>query len=285
MKRTMTVVLALITMMSIITLAVPALANEYLPCGDEFTADLIADGGDTSTDVGNVYVSNNDTQVCVHIVIEADGWWITETHIEVAETLAGIPQNNKGTSAVPGNFEDEQYFDISVEQTHAEYCVVLEDIDDGVEAGDSLVVAAHAVVARVVCKKDGKACKVGSEGAWADGTPFSLLRGWDTYMDNMIIQGCYAPGPCPCFTEEQLFERSGDPYNLGTWGGVQSQATQVRFINAPMDEYFARRTDVGFYGYYPPECNGPYGHAIYTEGQISGEQAQACYDMLSDFID
>ena len=203
MKRTMTVVLALITMMTIVAFAVPALANEYEPCGNVHEADLIADGGDTSTVVGTVTVSNNETQVCVEIDIEESGWWITETHIVVAETLAGIPTNTKGTSAVPGDFAYEQYYDISVEQTHAEYCVVLEDIDDGVEAGDTFVVAAHAVVARVICKKDGKACKVGSEGAWAAGTPFHEERGWDTYIGGLQVQQCGWPG-CPL--NEELIE-------------------------------------------------------------------------------
>ena len=54
-------------------------------------------------DAGTVTVSNDDTSLYV-TYSAVDPWWLSETHLHVADSEAGIPQNRKG-NPVPGNFQ------------------------------------------------------------------------------------------------------------------------------------------------------------------------------------
>jgi len=136
--------------------AVPAFANandECFPCGEEaFSVALIAGGGNESSaiDVGDVFVTNCESAVCVDYVLNdeaiAEGWKITETHVEVAVDIEDIPQTKK-SNPIPGHFEDVQYFNPGVETYR--YCVSFEDItEEGLAPGDPIQIAAHAVVTR-----------------------------------------------------------------------------------------------------------------------------------------
>ncbi len=135
-------------------LAVPAAANDVPPdecvqCGEDFSVDLIAGGGNSKSalDVGEVFVSNCESTMCVQFQLGdaeiAEGWVITETHVEVATSLGGIPQTKKG-NPIPGAFEDIQDHDPGV--TDYKYCVSFEDIGVDVGPGDEVFIAAHAVV-------------------------------------------------------------------------------------------------------------------------------------------
>ena len=69
------------------------------------------------------------------------GFCLNETHLHVATSLAGIPQNNG--NPIPGKFD---YKDDDLGCVHdIEYVIPL----DGWEAGTDLFIAAHAVVGRV----------------------------------------------------------------------------------------------------------------------------------------
>lgn len=93
--------------------------------------------------VGQVLVKNSATQVCVKLVLDpavvAQDFDITEVHIAVAATVAGIPHNKSG-SPVPGQFPINFKLSPGVSETQW-YCLAK-------PAGASIVVAAHAVVAR-----------------------------------------------------------------------------------------------------------------------------------------
>ncbi len=282
MKRIPTVALTLITMMFIVAFTVPAMANGYASCGNVHTTDLIAGGGGkshTGTVVGTVTVSNNETDVCVDINLTEAGWSLTETHIEVAKTLAAIPLNNKGTSAVPGQFENEQSFDIFDGATSATYCVPFYDIE-GKETYGGYVVAAHAVVTHEVCNADNTACETEEESAWADGTEFSQYKGWDTYISGLYVQSCEELMYCPCYTQAQI-HNAGDQHTTDVF--FDSDNTEMIAI-----KYYAypENTDTEFYGERAPytqddslTCFGPNDMDFPT---LTLEEAEGCYQMLYD---
>lgn len=266
--------------------SIPTLANT---CGDIHFADLIADGGDTATVIGTVTVSNDDQLLCVDIEIEEDQWKITEVNIHTAESSMDIPTNKKGTSAVPGDFETVLYYEFDENKTYLSHCEAIQDIYDGADLGGSLVVAVHVDVAQEVCKKEGKACKVIEEGAWADGNQFSEYSGWDTYMGGLQIQTCGVV-ECPCFsaTEIHLIIDDDNWHNSnchvdepGEWSahiefidGVPEPNTNQILFEVQPDE------DSGF------ECS------VYDSTQvpnwqasnISETQAERCVALIDDAI-
>ena len=89
--------LALLAGLGLLVALVPSVAAA--PPGVTKTADLFA--GQT-TDVGDVFVWNDATNLYVEIVIAA-GWCMTESHTAVASTVAGIPQTRTG-NPIPGKF-------------------------------------------------------------------------------------------------------------------------------------------------------------------------------------
>ncbi|MFC1606281.1 hypothetical protein ACFL33_05415 [Pseudomonadota bacterium] len=127
------------------------LFDDCIACGTETVTDLIAGGGNEKSAmvVGEVIVNNCETAVCVEYVLDKDaldaGWLITETHVEVSDTLGGIPQTKK-FNPIPGHFEDVKYFEYGTADYR--YCVSFDEIGNGVEAGSEINVAAHAVVTR-----------------------------------------------------------------------------------------------------------------------------------------
>ena len=56
---------------------------------------------DKNTDIGDVTVDNNATHLLIQIDLTG-GWCMSESHVAVASTLAGIPQVNG--NPVPGQF-------------------------------------------------------------------------------------------------------------------------------------------------------------------------------------
>lgn len=111
--------------------------------GDPFKTDLIADGGTwyegegrMGTDAGDVLVWNDTGYLYVKYLTTED-WCLTETHLHVADSLAGIPQKNGNPP--PGKFDYAMEHDCVTEYTYP--------IDlNGWTPGTGLYIAAHAVV-------------------------------------------------------------------------------------------------------------------------------------------
>jgi hypothetical protein len=114
--------------------------------------------------VGEVLVWDDGTQLCVKYQlfdgtddtedVIGEGWGITETHLAVGKVLSDIPQTKKG-NPIPGQFlygEDELEGEGS-----REYCIPFAELgveepgDLNVGCGDSLVIAAHAVIEKEEC--------------------------------------------------------------------------------------------------------------------------------------
>ncbi len=91
-------------------------------------------------DVGDVSVWNDGTNLHVTYTT-TDGWYMTETHLAVADGLGGIPQT-KTENPIPGKFAYSENHDPAV-QTYT-YTIPL-----SWDPGNDLYVAAHAVVEKV----------------------------------------------------------------------------------------------------------------------------------------
>ncbi len=105
--------------------------------------------------VGEVLVWDDGETLCVKYQLDpaifAEGWGITETHLEAATTLAGIPQKNGNPP--PGKFRYGNDDLGGVESWQD--CIPFEDIigfDEGDELCDAnIVIAAHAVIEKEDC--------------------------------------------------------------------------------------------------------------------------------------
>jgi hypothetical protein len=149
--------------------------SDGVPCGEPLTATLYAA---QSIDVGNAIVIN-DTDVLTIQIETAGGWALAETHVAVATSLEGIPQNRSGNPKV-GHFGLSAQHDPPV--PHFEY-----EIDCAYEPGQTLFVAVHAVVQL----PDETGDRIEEEGAWADGFAFPG-KNWATYF-NYTVQSCEVP--------------------------------------------------------------------------------------------
>jgi hypothetical protein len=93
MRRRFAVLLVLAGML------VLPLASSAAPAGVPKSADLFA--GQTQ-DVGDVFVWNDLTNYFIEINMD-DAWCMTESHVAIASTVLGIPQNSQG-NPTPGLF-------------------------------------------------------------------------------------------------------------------------------------------------------------------------------------
>jgi len=142
------------------------------PCGNVAEIPLLA--GQT-IDVGFMTVSNNQNSLIIVYHAE-NGWTITETHLAVATSLAGIPQTKKG-NPIPGQFP--YYTSHSPGVTEVVHVVN----SNAWPTGTRLYIAAHAVVV-----SGGS-----NETAWGDGLDFPG-NNWATYF-NYDVQPCiFSPG-------------------------------------------------------------------------------------------
>jgi uncharacterized repeat protein (TIGR01451 family) len=125
-----------------------------------------------TTPAGDVCVIHADGQLRVTYTT-GSGWELRETHLALADTLAGIPRTTRGGNAgqpIPGHFAHAGRHAPGT-TTHT-YMVSAAGLD--LDAG--IVVAAHAVLER----PDGEG--VMRESAWGDGTRFVPRGNWATHF-------------------------------------------------------------------------------------------------------
>jgi hypothetical protein len=182
--------------------ATPLAANVVLPsdvCGDATVARLLS--GQT-TDVGTVKVLNDADSIHVAFSVTT-GWRIMETHVAIVTDPADFPTNKPGNPMV-GRFPLGDYLHPGV--TEAEYSVSLEDL--GVEPGDMIYVAAHAVVTN-------EFFEIGT--AWGEGTRFTERRNWAMYIECEVQECLGRPSP----GEDIVVFNDINPFdNTGMNGGV-----------------------------------------------------------------
>ena len=143
-------------------------------CDAPFSTDLIA--GQT-IDAGDVKVCNDDTTLT--ITYEATyPWCLIETKLHVATSEPDIPQNRPG-NPIPGQFAYGNEYGGCLDGP-ATFEIPLDEIDGGVEPGDTVAIAAHAEV------EDGER----QEGAWGKGTRFVERGNWAMYFEYVVQVPC-----------------------------------------------------------------------------------------------
>lgn len=140
MKKVLFPILALVLALGLV---LPAAAHTE---GDPFVTDLIAG---QHIDAGDVKVWNDGSNLYVQYVTTG-GWVLTETHLHVATSMEGIPQNNGNPP--PGQFDYSSEYDPGEGVTEPEpYVIPLADLGVADPCDPTMLyIAAHAVVVQLV---------------------------------------------------------------------------------------------------------------------------------------
>lgn len=142
-----------------------------------FVTDLIAGGGNPNSaiDVGEV-IAWNDEDFLYVTYNTTDDWYITETHLHVADSLEGIPQTKKG-NPIPGQFDYGDEYDYDDGMTTVTYTIPWTW-----SPGTTLYIAAHAVVQKLIGYDEEGNPIYQIETAWGDGEDFPG-KNWATYFE------------------------------------------------------------------------------------------------------
>jgi hypothetical protein len=147
--------------------------QDYISVG--YSTDLIAGGGNANSEivVGEVLIWQDEDNVYVKFVTTGD-WYMTLTHVHVADDWTDIPQTKKG-NPIPGQFDYSMSHDPPVQS--AMYTIPWDESWDG-----TIYVAAHANV-QMLLGYDSEGNPIyQTETAWGDGTDFPG-NNWGTYIE------------------------------------------------------------------------------------------------------
>jgi hypothetical protein len=208
--------------------AIAAHLDGVVDCGTPTVVTLFA--GQT-IDSGTVTVSNDDDFLYVTF-LTANDWLLSETHLHVADSLAGIPQTKKGNPKV-GNFSYKTTHDPEV----TEFTYVIAKADLSLDDNNSMVVAAHAVVVQY----DDAGNQISNETGWGDGDRFVDRGSWATYFmhtwqacdgsgggDDSGTETAFAFGEeiSTCFLDIDVDEDGNGDFNRWGWtNGALSQGS------------------------------------------------------------
>lgn len=140
-------------------------------CGSPMQTTLVAGQNYAA---GLITISNDNTNIYVKYETSAP-WLMSEAHVAVATTLAGIPQT-RGGNPIPGRFSYSATFDPEV--SSFVFTIPLSSLGTPIS---SLFVAAHAIVQ---APKD----MGGAQTGWGQGTGFPGSN-WAMYV-NYTVQSC-----------------------------------------------------------------------------------------------
>jgi hypothetical protein len=165
MLRWSTVAVGAVVILAAAAVTVPLSADPSFTQGEITTRPLIA--GQTMV-AGDVVVGISGSDLCVFY--DADpGWYLQETHLYV-DTVAP-------TKSAPGKFPYKHEYLGGVGTD--EFCIPLSEIGAG--CGDTVYIAAHAVVTHVV----DSTCA--EETAWACGDEIRPGKNWAMYFSVTIL--------------------------------------------------------------------------------------------------
>jgi hypothetical protein len=175
-----------VTSLAVLCLAVLAAPAFAATCGTSTVTTLYAG---RTIDAGSVTVSNDGTNLYVEYSTK-NGWLLTETHLAIATSLAGIPQTKSGNPKV-GNFPSQRTYEppagSDVYVFSLDQLAVSLGLDRFTCGSSSLVIAAHAVVVQL----DGSGGVASRETGWGNGPGFPGAN-WSTYFSH-TIQCCPPP--------------------------------------------------------------------------------------------
>lgn len=179
--------------------------------------------------VGTMTVFNDNDYLYITYDVTG-GWMLTETHVHVADNLAGIPKTKQGVP-IPGQFMYSMMHNPPV--TTYTYNILLADHD--LEVGDNIAIAAHAVVVNGNYP-DGE---YQSETGWGGPMPGPGPRWW--YYLEYTIQDYRDDDDDPGFGTETAMIRMYDNPNDFTYNwGNHPWFSYVKSIPAmtPQTYYF-----------------------------------------------
>jgi hypothetical protein len=125
---------------------------------------------------GTVTVSNDALNFYVRYTTTSP-WVISEAHLAIADSLAGIPQTKKG-NPIPGHFSNSAIFDPEV----TDYTFTVPR--GATSVGQTVYIAAHAVV-------QAPSSQGGTQTGWGFGPGFPGAN-WATYFQ-YTVQSCGGP--------------------------------------------------------------------------------------------
>lgn len=121
--------------------------------------------------VGRVAYANNNATLFVGYQTSGD-WYVREVHLDVAADPADFPRNANGSPRI-GDFRFHRVFETPTQEVILQFSLG----ELGFQPGQTIYVAAHAVVVRIVGNEI-----VQEETAWGKGTRFGGGT-WATYDD------------------------------------------------------------------------------------------------------
>ena len=138
-------------------------------------SNLIAGGGNTASaiDAGEVIIWQDDEYLYVKYVT-TDGWYMTETHLDVKIDPNLIPQTKKGNPQVG-------HFDINEEHAPTQEVTYMIPWDDDWPDAPTLYIAAHAVVQKEIGTDEYGDPIYQMETGWGEGPGFSG-KSWAMYI-------------------------------------------------------------------------------------------------------
>lgn len=169
MVKSLKLALAFLVLAFVATGAAPAQAI----CGAALSTPLYA--GQTLY-AGTITVSNDAANIYVEYTTVAP-WVMSDAHLAIADSLAGIPQTKKG-NPIPGHFAYSAIFDPEV--TDYTFTIPLGSF----LPGQSLYIAAHAIV-------QAPSGSGGTQTGWGFGPGFPGAN-WATYLQ-YTVQSCTGP--------------------------------------------------------------------------------------------
>ena len=214
-------------MLALLILAMPSFADV---CGSATTTTLYAG---RTTDAGTVRVYNDSSTLYVEFSTTG-GWQLTESHVAIATSLAGIPQTKSGNPKI-GNFPYQRTYSPVV--TTDVYAFPMDQLAvslglSGFTCGStSLVIAAHAVVVQL----DANGGVTARETGWGNGTGFPGAN-WSMYF-NHTIQCC----PPPATIQPGDFRTQ----TQGGWGTTCKGTNPGCYRDANFDACFSSDLVVG----------------------------------------
>lgn len=146
-------------------------AHAQSVCGNPLQTTLVAGQHYAA---GIITISNDNANVYVKYETYAP-WLMSEAHVAVATTLAGIPQTKTG-NPIPGRFSYSATFDPEVSSSI--FTIPLSSLGSPVS---NLFVAAHAIV-------QAPQNQGGAQTGWGQGTGFPGSN-WAMYV-NYAVQSC-----------------------------------------------------------------------------------------------
>jgi hypothetical protein len=177
MKKFIVSVLAvLVLLVSLLPVSATTVQASATYCGTSQIVDLLA--GQTIP-AGTVTIANDANNLYVTFKTTG-GWLLSETHLAVADSLAGIPQTKNGNPKI-GNFAYQANHNPLV--TEITYTIAKSSwITD---AYRNVVIAAHAVVVKV----DENGNVIANETGWGKGDQFNPKGSWAMFV-NYTWQDC-----------------------------------------------------------------------------------------------